>query len=84
VKDINDVRFLNNLDKSLKNLISHIDSPITVAVHTDSNSKHVLIEGLCFPFVIINKEFRGAKFNHKELKSKSFLTNQEFRKLYCK
>ena len=78
VKNAEDVMFLNRLDITLRSLISHVDNPISVVVHTDTNSKRTLIESLCFPFVVVDKEFRGARFNHKEIKSE--ITSNNF---YC-
>jgi len=83
VKSSEDVVFLNNLDTAFDRLLKDKDHPIAVDIHTEPNTGKVLIEGLCYPIVVESGKFRGAIYNHKEVKSSMRLTDEEWERKYC-
>jgi len=83
VKNAEDVVFLNNIDTAFDRLLKDKDHPIAVDIHTEPNTGKVLIEGLCYPIVVENGKFRGAIYNHKEVKSPVRLTDKEWERKYC-
>jgi hypothetical protein len=66
------VRFINDLDRTLLQLAGSKDSPVVVDVHTDPTSGLVLQEATGFPAIIKHqngqRETRGALFTHYEFK----------------
>jgi hypothetical protein len=60
--------YLNGLDLELMALTKREDTPIVVDVHTETNSRQVLQEGLAHPWVTEVRGARGALFAHREFK----------------
>ena len=65
-----EVSLLNNLDLWMGNLLEKDDTPLKVDVHTDLNSRQVLMQAVCKPRVVrdVSKRARGGRLSHLEFK----------------
>ncbi|RLC21459.1 MAG: hypothetical protein DRI57_02300 [Deltaproteobacteria bacterium] len=84
---LEDHAFLNDLDKTLFQLVGTKDLPVITDVHTEPASAVVLEEGLGYPQVVTGKVFgketRGALFNYYEFKHpmNDRLTDEKWREM---
>ena len=69
-----DIAYVNEVDQRLRGLLSVMDAPVVVDIHTEPNSQAVLEEGLGYPLAVEAGSTpgpalpRGARFNWYEFK----------------
>jgi len=52
LQDQQDIAYVNEVDQRLRSLLSVIDAPVVVDIHTEPNSQAVLEEGLGYPLAV--------------------------------
>jgi hypothetical protein len=52
LQDQRDIAYVNEVDQRLRGLLSVIDAPVVVDIHTEPNSQAVLEEGLGYPLAV--------------------------------
>jgi hypothetical protein len=52
LQDQQDIAYVNEVDQRLRGLLSVIDAPVVVDIHTEPNSQAVLEEGLGYPLAV--------------------------------